>query len=77
MVFKKIIDKANYFKKNYPFGGAPKLTDTKYCLHCGENFMVGDYKVIVKNGHELIVCPNAPECDGDVMDWVDARGNHK
>ena len=67
-------DKSKYFKKNYPFYPVPKLTDEKKCLHCGEIFKVGDYKVQLsvhnREQSEIIVCPNAPICSGDAMDWV-------
>ena len=40
-------------------------------MHCGENIVVGDYKVVIKKRNEFIVCPNAPKCDGDFSDWID------
>ena len=72
MKFKEIKDKASYLKKHYPFVGVPKLTDKKHCIHCGQDFIVGDYKVELANGEEYIVCPNAPKCDGTLIDWFDA-----
>ena len=73
MQFKEIENKEDYFQENYPFLDAPKLTDTKYCLHCGENIIVGNYKVEIENNEEYIVCPNAPKCNGNVTDWLDAK----
>ena len=70
MNLKKIKDKAGYLKEHYPFLGVPKLTDKKHCIHCGKDFIVGDYKVQIENNEEYIVCPNAPDCDGDVTDWI-------
>jgi hypothetical protein len=70
MVFKEIKDKASYLEEHYPFLEVPKLTDKKHCIHCGKNFVVGDYKVELSRGEEFIVCPNAPECDGTLLDWV-------
>jgi hypothetical protein len=70
MEFKKITDKKKYLKKNYPYHYVPELTDKKKCVHCGNEFVVEDFKVIVKDNIEYIVCPKAPSCDGDVTDWV-------
>ena len=62
--------KDKYLKENYPFVDIPKLTDKKRCIHCDNVFTVGDYKVFKdKSGDEFICCPNAPECDGTVIDW--------
>jgi len=34
-------------------------------------FKVGDFKVFRdKRGDEFICCPNAPECNGTVIDWL-------
>jgi len=73
MKFKEVKNKASYLKKNYLFGNVPKLTDKKHCIHCNEDIIVGDYKVEILNGKEFIVCPNAPECDGSVIDWFDVK----
>ena len=73
MVFKEIKDKASYLEHRYPFYEVPKLTDQKHCIHCGKNFVVGDYKVELSHGEEFIVCPNAPKCDGTLLDWVKAK----
>jgi hypothetical protein len=77
MEFKEIKDKQKYLKKNYPYRGVPKLDEKKYCLHCAEYFIVGDYKVEIKDKEEFIVCPNAPKCDGNVMDWIDKEWTTK
>jgi hypothetical protein len=66
-----ITNKKKYFEENFPFEDAPELTDKKFCIHCEQTIIVGDYKVYRENGDELIYCPNAPECDGTVMDWFD------
>jgi hypothetical protein len=69
-----IKDKKKYLEENYPFGGVPALTDKKKCIHCGKVFTVGDYKVFKdRAGEEYIYCPNAPECDGTVIDWFEAN----
>lgn len=66
-----IKDKQKYLDENYPFGDVPKLTDKKTCLHCGKIITVGDYKVFIDDlDSELIFCPNAPKCDGTVIDWL-------
>ena len=65
-----IEDKENYLKDNYPFMDIPKLTDKKRCIHCDTIFSVGEFKVFKdKKGEEYICCPNAPDCDGSVIDW--------
>ena len=67
-----IIDKQKFLNENYPFEGIPKLTDKKECMHCNSIFVVGDYKVYRDiNGFEFLCCPNAPECNGTVIDWID------
>lgn len=66
-----ISNKKEYLEKNYPFEGIPELYDRKRCIHCGENIVVGNYKVFKgSDGMEYICCPNAPECDGTVIDWI-------
>jgi hypothetical protein len=67
-----IKDKLAYLKENYPFRNTPNLNDTKRCIHCGSVITVKDFKVYKdKAGDELICCPNAPECNGTVIDWMD------
>ncbi len=66
----KIEDKQKYLEENYPFANPPKLTDRKRCIHCEKEMTVGDYKVFIDEyGDEYICCPNAPKCDGTVIDW--------
>lgn len=70
----KILNKAQYLKDNYPFEDVPELTDQLLCIHCNEIITVGDYKVYkVPAGREYICCPNAPECNGTVIDWMPAK----
>jgi hypothetical protein len=67
----KIENKQAYFDENYPFSNQPKLTDKKRCIHCDNIITVGDFKVFKdKNGEEYICCPNSPDCDGTVIDWI-------
>ena len=67
----QIADKQKYLDDNYPFENVPNLTDDKCCLHCDEIFKVIDYKVFKdKSGEEYICCPNTPECNGTVIDWM-------
>ena len=69
-----ITNKQAYLKDNYPFGEIPALTDTKHCIHCNSVITVGDFKVYkYKSGDEYICCPNAPECNGTVIDWFDVE----
>lgn len=68
----KINDKQKYFSENYPFLEIPDLLDQKLCIHCDSVIIVGDYKVFSDNsGEEYICCPNAPECDGTIIDWIE------
>jgi hypothetical protein len=75
--YKNIEDKKAYLRHNYPFSPIPKLQDHKECIHCGESILVNDFKVIIEEGVEYIVCPNHPKCDGTVIDWIDSRENNK
>lgn len=65
-------DKQKFLNENDPIGLAPKLTDKFRCLHCGEVITVGDYKIFKEQGEDFlyICCPNAPECDGTIIDWI-------
>lgn len=66
-----IEDKQKYLKENYPFGNVPTLDDERCCIHCERTIKVGDYKVFKDEiGDEFICCPNAPDCNGTVIDWV-------
>ena len=69
-----IPDKQAYLKENYPFANIPALTDKKRCIHCDTVFVVKDFKVFKnKSSDEFICCPNAPECNGTVIDWLDVE----
>ncbi|MBN1499186.1 MAG: hypothetical protein JW982_03445 [Spirochaetes bacterium] len=69
--FIEIQDKEKYLKDNYPFTDVPQLSAKKRCIHCDKVIKVGDYKVYRDNhGMEFIVCPNSPECDGTIIDWM-------
>jgi hypothetical protein len=66
-----IKNKEKYLNENYPFEDTPKLTDKKRCIHCDSIIVVGDYKVFRgKNREEFICCPNAPKCNGTLIDWL-------
>ncbi len=70
----KIQDHQEYFNNNYPFSDPPKLTEKRECLHCGETIIIGDFKVFKDNSkNEYICCPNAPRCDGTVIDWMPVK----
>ena len=71
--FFKIKAKKVYFNNRYPFRPKLKLTDKQVCLHCEKEFFVGDYQILIENNKEYIVCPNAPECDGTLIDWMDVH----
>jgi hypothetical protein len=76
MKFKEIENKELYLKEHYIFSPLPALTDKRHCIHCDQDFIVGDFKVqleynnYTKRIEEYIVCPNAPKCDGTLIDWV-------
>ena len=63
-------DKQEFFNKNYCFGEPPDFNETRYCLHCGEIIRVGDFKVQREEGFDFICCPNWPDCDGTIADWM-------
>jgi len=73
MTFINITDKQTYLLENYPFRPVPKLTDQKFCIHCFKWITVGNFKVQQIKRSQLIVCPNAPECDGTVIDWFEQK----
>jgi hypothetical protein len=61
------VDKKKFFEENKP-------TTIKYdkkvkCIHCGEMINTKDYKVQKEGKNLFIVCPNAPKCDGTIIDW--------
>lgn len=72
-----VTDKKQFLKENYPFGDPPELTEKVRCLHCGEVITVGDYKIFKEQEDAFlyISCPNAPTCNGSVIDWVDVDAN--
>jgi len=72
-----IKDKQKYLLENYPFEEIPKLTDIRHCIHCDKDIIVGNYKVFSKDEMEYICCPNAPDCNGTVIDWMDPHWNQK
>jgi len=68
----RIIEKQKYLNEHYPFTEIPEVSDRKRCLHCDFIIIVGNYKVFVdEQGEEYICCPNAPKCNGTVIDWLD------
>jgi hypothetical protein len=72
----KIEDKEKYLKDHFPFEPVPEVYDKKKCIHCDSVFYVGDFKVFADElGEEYICCPNAPECDGTVIDWIRVEEN--
>ncbi len=66
-----IDNKKSYLLANSPFLEIPELVEKRRCLHCDEVFKIEDYKVFKDiAGDEFICCPNAPDCDGTIIDWV-------
>jgi hypothetical protein len=71
MVEVKIENKEEYLKREYPFGDLPNLTDQVRCIHCDEIIVVGNFKVFQDEmGEEYICCPNSPDCNGTIIDWI-------
>jgi hypothetical protein len=71
-----IKNKLKYLKENYFFESNPKLSDKKRCIHCGEIITIGEFKVYKNSdGFEFICCPNAPECNGTMIDWMPVEMN--
>ncbi len=66
-------EKQKFLDENYPFGEIPRLDDLKLCIHCDQVIRVGDFRVIRIDSDEFnyICCPNYPNCDGTVIDWLD------
>ena len=66
-----ITDKQAFLEEHYPFTPLVKLTDVFRCIHCIEVIRVMDFKAYKReDGFIFICCPNAPECDGTVIDWM-------
>lgn len=66
-----ITDKQTYLNEEYPFEPPLKLKDKMKCIHCVEIITVGDYKVFKDEfDEEYICCPNTPDCNGSIIDWV-------
>ncbi len=60
-------------KEMYPFEGVPSLSETRYDLHEGKNFLVGDFKVIREQDVNYLVSPYYYSSGGTAIDWMPAR----
>lgn len=69
MIEVHIENKELYFCAQYPFNPIPDLSEKRRCIHCHEIITIRDYKVFKGEINEYICCPNAPECDGTIIDW--------
>ena len=67
-----IEDKQSFLEENYPFTPVVKLNEVFQCIHCQEVIRVVDFKAYRSemDGSIFICCPNAPECNGTVIDWM-------
>jgi hypothetical protein len=79
MILKEIKqeEREKYFMDNYPSKEKPNFNEKRICIHCKSVINVGDYKVEISENlpyydkSEFIVCPNAPTCDGNILDWFE------
>ncbi|CAN0536818.1 unnamed protein product, partial [Laminaria digitata] len=62
--------KQTFLEENYPFAEVPKLSERRYDLHAGKNFVVRDYKFVREEGSNYIVSPYYYEGGGTVIDWM-------
>lgn len=73
------VNKEDFLKREAPF--KVKFNEKRHCIHCGKLIEVKDYKVeqVYLEGEKcfLIVCPNAPSCDGTIIDWVSVDGGFR
>ena len=69
-----IKDKQKYLDENWGVNSFD-LLDQVYCLHCNQIVTVGKYKVFRTEKMDFICCPNAPECNGTVIDWMPIDGD--
>ena len=73
------VDKKDFLKREAPF--KVNYNHKKQCIHCGNVIEVKNYKVEKKYlDGELcffILCPNAPECDGTIIDWISVDGGFR
>ena len=66
-----ITDKQAFLEEQYPFTPVPGLDEVYRCIHCIEVIRVRDFKVFKgRDGFLFICCPNAPACNGTVIDWM-------
>lgn len=57
----------NFFYRNSPFWHEDNYYNKKqFCIHCYAIIEVKKYKVV----GGLICCPNYPECNGTIIDWL-------
>ena len=79
MYFKEFVsdeEKEFYLKFHYLRNPLPDMLDIMICLYCNKKFTVKDFKVLVTKCDccneylEIIVCPYAPDCEGDFTNWA-------
>jgi hypothetical protein len=64
--------KKEILESMYPFEGVPDLADTRYDIHEGKKFVVGEFKVVRENGTNYLVSPYYYASGGTVIDWMPA-----
>lgn len=65
--------KKEILERMFPFEGVPDLADTRYDLHEGKKFVVGEFKVVRENGTNYLVSPYYYNSGGTVIDWMAAE----
>lgn len=63
------LDEKEEFFNSHNFRGLG-YNDEYCCIHCNEIIKVSDFKVEKLNDFLYISCPNAPTCDGTIIDFM-------
>ena len=48
--------------------GSPEFNRLRHCLHCGGSVLLVDCKIEWLYEQQWVVCPNAPSCNGSLID---------
>lgn len=72
-----IKNKKEYIEKYSPIKGCENLEDKRKCVVCESIFKIKNYKVVAGPEIDYISCPYYPNCDGDILDWVETNEPEK